>query len=385
VWNSALQTGDPEKVASLYAPDGILLPTVSNKVRTDHAGKVDYFTSFLQLKPFGVIDQSIVRFLTPEKDVGSNSGIYTFSLVKEGQPVKVGGRGGPAACYTTGCCLLLPAFRNLYLSLGACLFATLALRFTFISQLCTFWLTFLSSASPFPLLLQVQARYSFVYRKIDGEWKITEHHSSAMPEPVVDPLEEVAEQFNIWNAALQTGDPEKVASLYAPDGVLLPTVSNKVRPDHASKVDYFTSFLKLKPFGTIDESNVRFLNAAKTLAANSGIYTFALEKEGQPVKVRWGCCCALGCELASVAFFALPGFLPAAALVVLPACLLLLSAAFAPASHPFPGHPPLPTCRSRPATATSTARSTACGRLLSTTPPPCPSRWLPLPRQLRRR
>jgi uncharacterized protein (TIGR02246 family) len=50
----------------------------------------------------------------------------------------------------------------------------------------------------------------------------------------------VAAQFDRWNSALQTGDPEKVASLYAPDGVLLPTVSNKVRPDHATKVDYFT-------------------------------------------------------------------------------------------------------------------------------------------------
>lgn len=46
----------------------------------------------------------------------------------------------------------------------------------------------------------------------------------------------VADQFNIWNAALQTGDPNKVASLYAPDGVLLPTVSNVVRKDHAAKV-----------------------------------------------------------------------------------------------------------------------------------------------------
>ena len=39
-WNSALQTGDPEIVASLYADDGVLLPTVSNQVRTCHAGKV---------------------------------------------------------------------------------------------------------------------------------------------------------------------------------------------------------------------------------------------------------------------------------------------------------------------------------------------------------
>ena len=105
-----LQTGDPEIVASMYAPDGVLLPTVSNKVRTDHAGKVseagctgremaawrpprarhrcnarpgaaqlptpppaptayillhtspqvDYFKNFLQLRPFGTINESHV-------------------------------------------------------------------------------------------------------------------------------------------------------------------------------------------------------------------------------------------------------------------------------------------------------------------------------------
>ena len=49
-------------------------------------------------------------------------------------------------------------------------------------------------------------------------------------------LQELAAQFDRWNMALQTGDPEKVAALYAPDGVLLPTVSNQVRTDHAGKV-----------------------------------------------------------------------------------------------------------------------------------------------------
>ncbi|MFT4767901.1 MAG: hypothetical protein ACI8RN_001031 [Glaciecola sp.] len=29
---------------------------------------------------------------------------------------------------------------------------------------------------------QVTARFTYLYRKIDGEWKIVEHHSSAMPE-----------------------------------------------------------------------------------------------------------------------------------------------------------------------------------------------------------
>jgi hypothetical protein len=50
----------------------------------------------------------------------------------------------------------------------------------------------------------------------------------------------VAEQFYVWNSALATLDPEKVADCYAPDSVLLPTVSNQVRTDRAGKVDYFT-------------------------------------------------------------------------------------------------------------------------------------------------
>ena len=82
---------------------------------------MDYFKAFLKLKPFGTIDESHVRFLSPAKDLACNSGIYTFDLVKDGQPTKV------------------------------------------------------------------QARYSFAYRKINGEWKIVEHHSSAMPEPVAAP------------------------------------------------------------------------------------------------------------------------------------------------------------------------------------------------------
>jgi hypothetical protein len=61
---------------------------------------------------------------------------------------------------------------------------------------------------------KVQARYSFTYIKKDGKWLIADHHSSGMPEPVVDPkLAEVAKQFDNWNAALQTLDPIKVAAM----------------------------------------------------------------------------------------------------------------------------------------------------------------------------
>jgi hypothetical protein len=71
--------------------------------------------SFLKLKPFGVIDESHVRFLSPSKDVAMNSGIYTFTLQKEGKEVKV------------------------------------------------------------------QARYTFGYKKINGDWKIYEHHVRLPP------------------------------------------------------------------------------------------------------------------------------------------------------------------------------------------------------------
>ena len=46
-WNSALQTGDPKKVAALYESDSVLLPTVSNKVRHNHEEIEDYFVHFL--------------------------------------------------------------------------------------------------------------------------------------------------------------------------------------------------------------------------------------------------------------------------------------------------------------------------------------------------
>jgi uncharacterized protein (TIGR02246 family) len=163
----------------------VLLPTVSNRVRTTKAEIVDYFTQFLQLKPFGKIDEANVRMLA--KDTAINSGVYTFKLNKDGQPTSV------------------------------------------------------------------QARYSFTYKKIDGEWLIIDHHSSAMPETEEKKLAEVAKQFDRWNAALQTGDPKKVAALYAPDGVLLPTVSNQVRTTPEEIENYFTTFLQLKPNGKIDD------------------------------------------------------------------------------------------------------------------------------------
>ncbi|NRA43130.1 MAG: SgcJ/EcaC family oxidoreductase [Pseudomonadales bacterium] len=89
--------------------------------------------------------------------------------------------------------------------------------------------------------------------------------------------------FEQWNAALQTGDPKQVVSLYETNAILLPTVSNQVRHNHAEIEDYFVSFLAKGPVGKIDESNVRSFG---DIAINSGVYTFSF-KDGAQVQARF--------------------------------------------------------------------------------------------------
>ena len=113
-WNAALATGDPQKVADRYAPNAVLLPTVSNQVRSTRAEIVDYFEHFLKNKPSGTILDSHVAVLNAEDAI--DAGTYRFALTQNGQPATV------------------------------------------------------------------DARYTFVYEKVDGKWLIVNHHSSAMPE-----------------------------------------------------------------------------------------------------------------------------------------------------------------------------------------------------------
>ncbi|MDK1341947.1 SgcJ/EcaC family oxidoreductase [Streptomyces sp. 378] len=77
-WNAALGTGDPQKVADLYAKDAVLLPTVSNEVRADRAGIVDYFEHFLRNKPVGTKVESVVNVL--DRDTVIDTGVYEFAL-----------------------------------------------------------------------------------------------------------------------------------------------------------------------------------------------------------------------------------------------------------------------------------------------------------------
>ncbi|MGA5203462.1 SgcJ/EcaC family oxidoreductase [Streptomyces variegatus] len=77
-WNAALRTGDPKKVADLYAKDAVLLPTVSDQVRTDRAGILGYFEHFLRNKPVGTKTESVVNVL--DRDTVIDTGVYEFAL-----------------------------------------------------------------------------------------------------------------------------------------------------------------------------------------------------------------------------------------------------------------------------------------------------------------
>lgn len=89
--------------------------------------------------------------------------------------------------------------------------------------------------------------------------------------------------FEAWNNALQTGNPKNVVSLYETNAILLPTVSNMVRHNHAEIEDYFVHFLAKGPQGKINESNVRTFG---DIAINSGVYTFTF-KDDASVQARF--------------------------------------------------------------------------------------------------
>eukprot|EP00970_Alexandrium_tamarense_P011530 scaffold2518_cov272-Alexandrium_tamarense.AAC.4 len=85
LWNNALATLDPKQVAARYAKKGVLLPTVSDKARTDFSSIEDYFVNFLKLKPRGTILESHV---TVGKNWCQDAGIYEFEMRATGKTVK---------------------------------------------------------------------------------------------------------------------------------------------------------------------------------------------------------------------------------------------------------------------------------------------------------
>lgn len=97
-------------------------------------------------------------------------------------------------------------------------------------------------------------------------------------------MDEILKLFDAWNAAIQTGDPDKVVSLYATDAVLVPTLSNDVRTSHREIRDYFVEFLIKSPKARLDESYVRRYD---DVAINSGIYSFFFGDSPTPTQARY--------------------------------------------------------------------------------------------------
>ncbi|GAA1878426.1 SgcJ/EcaC family oxidoreductase [Streptantibioticus ferralitis] len=96
---------------------------------------------------------------------------------------------------------------------------------------------------------------------------------------------QIAALFDQWNAALATGNAYRVANLYAPNAVLLPTVSARIRTNRAEIVDYFKHFLENKPVGTIQKRYINILG--RNAAIDTGLYQFRLTgKDGETTKVN---------------------------------------------------------------------------------------------------
>lgn len=75
---------------------------------------------------------------------------------------------------------------------------------------------------------------------------------------------QVAAQFDRFNQAWATGNPDTVTALFAPDATLLATVSNAERTTPEKIRAYFVDFLKGQPVGRIDSSAITIdCNTAK--------------------------------------------------------------------------------------------------------------------------
>jgi uncharacterized protein (TIGR02246 family) len=105
--------------------------------------------------------------------------------------------------------------------------------------------------------------------------------TTGTPKPPTE--QQIKDLFKGWDEALATGDATKVADRYAPDAVLLPTVSDEVRKTRAGIIDYFEHFLAKKPRGTIKDSTVKIIG--DKVAIDTGVYEFTVTTDGVTEKV----------------------------------------------------------------------------------------------------
>lgn len=82
--------------------------------------------------------------------------------------------------------------------------------------------------------------------------------------------------FDLWNDALQSKNPRKVAEMYADDAAFLPTMSPELKHGVTGAEEYFEHFLKKNPFGKIREGALVQLEGDK-FYSHSGMYDFEVD------------------------------------------------------------------------------------------------------------
>ena len=91
-----------------------------------------------------------------------------------------------------------------------------------------------------------------------------------------------SELLQKWVAAIKSGDPKQVTSLYHVDGILLGTFSNKERVGHELILEYFENLLKSPVDVEIVSEHLHVLESA---VINSGLYNFVTN--GKTVNARF--------------------------------------------------------------------------------------------------
>jgi uncharacterized protein (TIGR02246 family) len=89
-WGEALASRDPQNITALYSPEAVLLATFVDELDTPPE-LLEYFDGLTQREGLSVqFNEQNIRIL--DENTVSNSGLYTFSFVENGETVFVPAR-----------------------------------------------------------------------------------------------------------------------------------------------------------------------------------------------------------------------------------------------------------------------------------------------------
>lgn len=81
-WNTALKSGNPNRLVVYYGYEAVFLPDQSNKVHLTSADKRSYFREFMIKKPSATVD---FRKIEIHCNTATDTGLYTFTYGKSSE------------------------------------------------------------------------------------------------------------------------------------------------------------------------------------------------------------------------------------------------------------------------------------------------------------